>query len=95
MTYAVQLATEEQNLIAQLLRKRIQELRNQLRENESLSQPCPPGKWRWADVTLDGYHRKSEEQLAADRARAKGRADMCRLELGRAQSALRRMEGKS
>jgi type III secretory pathway lipoprotein EscJ len=27
--------------------------------------PCEPGKWRWADVTTDGYHRKSEAELQA------------------------------
>lgn len=40
-----------------------------IREADNLSEPCPPGRWRWADVNISGYGRKTEEELAADRKR--------------------------
>jgi hypothetical protein len=60
--------------VIEAVRGELQDLRRQLREAEELSKPCPPGHWRWADVTTDGYHRKSEDQLAADRNRNQLRA---------------------
>lgn len=55
--------------VEETLRNRCWQLRNQVREAEILSRPVAPGHWRWADVKSDGYGRKSEEELAADRER--------------------------
>lgn len=77
----------ERALVARLLDERIYQLRNLIREQESLSVPCPPGRWRWADKTPDGYRTKPEDELAADRARAIQRAADYRDELAVALSA--------
>ena len=68
-------------LIAELVRKRIWQLKNLLRAQDELSEPVPPGHWRWADVNNSGYGRKTEEELAADRARATAKAAELRAEL--------------
>jgi hypothetical protein len=56
-------------------------LRNRIRAADDLSQPCPPGRWRWGDVRTDGYGRKTEEELAADRDRNRALAAALRQEL--------------
>lgn len=78
---------EERALVIELLTDRIRWLRAQIRAQEALSEPCPPGTWRWADTTLDGYRRKSEEELADDRAQARIRAARFRVELDTAAAA--------
>lgn len=56
-------------------------LRNKIRAADDLSEPCPPGSWRWADVKPGGYGRKTEEELAADRDRNRALALSLRQEL--------------
>lgn len=67
--------------IRKLLDSRIGWLRRQIRAQESLSEPCPPGRWRWADVKPGGYGRKSEQELARDRAAAAKSVTVHRAEL--------------
>src|SRR6185437_16024443 len=71
----------ESGVILGLLTRERDRLARRLREQETLASPCPEGYWRWADLTLSGYARKSEEDLAADRARASERAGEAREEL--------------
>lgn len=56
-------------------------LRNRIRAADDLSVPCPPGRWRWADVKLSGYGRKTEGEMAADQARNRALALELRQEL--------------
>lgn len=78
---------QEAALVLRLLAERIYWLRNQIREQDSLSEPCPAGRGRWADVNTSGYGRKSETELAKDRQRAAERAAQYRAELATALSA--------
>jgi hypothetical protein len=78
---------KQTQLVIRLLTERIWQLRNTIREQESLSVPCPPDRWRWADVKTGGYGRKPADELAADRARAVQRAADARDELAVALSA--------
>jgi len=50
-------------LLRELLTREARELEDTIRTAEALSVPTEPGKWRWADVRMDGYHRKSESEL--------------------------------
>lgn len=63
------------------LQERCRQLRSQIRAADELSVPCPPGRWRWADVKGSGYVRKTEEELAADRERNLVRAADLRIRL--------------
>lgn len=68
------MSDEEYNLVRDLLDGRIRQLRGQCRQLEELSRPVPEGTWRWAD--FKGHYsqvRKSEAELAADRASARVR----------------------
>jgi hypothetical protein len=80
---------KQAQLVIRLLTEHIWWLRNAIREQESLSVPCPPGRWRWGDVKTGGYGRKPDDELAADRARAVQRAADYRDELDVAESAWR------
>ena len=55
--------------VMQAVRDRRRQLRGQLTTAESLSEPCTPGRTRWADLDTSGYRRKPEDVLAADRER--------------------------
>lgn len=79
--------TSEQALIVKLLDQRIYWLHNQIRAQNLLSQPVGEGHWRWADLDSSGYHRKSDERLAADRERATERVVQYRAEMQVALSA--------
>lgn len=68
-------------LIRALIVRRVRELRNQIRAAEELSHPVAEGHWRWADMELDGYKRKSPERLAEDRERNRIKAAELREEL--------------
>lgn len=81
---------KEHTLVRKLLAERAYQLRNLIRENESLAVPCPPGSWRWADMS-GAYSRKTEQELAVDRARAVQRAADYRDELALAESAWRKV----
>ena len=83
MSYSHVLDEEDCSYLVRLLSDRVTLLRRLVREQEELSVPCPPGRWRWADVK-GAYGRKSEDELAADRARAVQRAAQYRTELQRA-----------
>lgn len=67
--------------VQKVLRDHCWSLRNRIREADSLSEPCPPGKWRWADIRAGGHGKKPEAQLAADRARNRALAVTLRAEL--------------
>lgn len=67
--------------VQKVLRDYCWSLRNRIREADNLSEPVPAGHWRWADVKTDGYGRKSEEELAADRDRNRALAVTLREEL--------------
>lgn len=69
------------DVIRQLVRNRIWQLGNLIREADDLSKPCPEGRWRWGDIDTNGYTRKSPERLAADRETYKRRAAQLREEL--------------
>lgn len=80
--------------VRKVLRDYCWSLRNRIREAEELSFPCPPGHWRWADLDISGYRRKTEEELAADRDRNAIRAARLRGELVIIEAYLRK-EGAS
>jgi hypothetical protein len=84
---------KERELVVRLLVDQIRLLRRFIREQESLSVPCPPGRWRWADAK-GAYGRKSEEELAADRVRAVQRAADFRDELAVAESVYRELSAE-
>lgn len=61
---------EARILITRLLEEHIRKLDNLIREQTLLSEPCPAGHWRWADIGLDGYTHLTEEELATKQRRA-------------------------
>jgi hypothetical protein len=83
-----QLTQEHKLVILPLLRNQLRWLQSEIRENEALSKPCPPGRWRWADVNSSGYGHKSEDELAADRERADGLLVVLRVEVESVRSAI-------
>jgi hypothetical protein len=79
----------QEELLTKLLINHIFLLDQRIREADNLSKPCPEGRWRWADMHLDGYRKKNEHELAADRRRNEALADELRLERTIARAALR------
>jgi hypothetical protein len=73
--------------VLETLRNRCWQLRNQIRQADNLSVPVPPGRWRWADVK-NGYGRKSEQELAADRERNRQLAITLRQKLTQVEAYL-------
>lgn len=45
------------------LRRERWSLAQQLETAQELSKPCPPGHWRWADISTSGYEHKSDDEL--------------------------------
>jgi hypothetical protein len=84
----VYLTTPQVELTATLLRDHIRQLKRLVEEYETLSVPCPPGRWRWADANSSGYGHKTEPELAEDRRKALVNAARCRVELGEAEATL-------
>lgn len=68
-------------ILSDLLAQEERRVRESIRSNDVLSEPVPEGHWRWADLDNSGYRRKSEEELAADRERARNRAQASRATL--------------
>lgn len=83
-----QLTEGQRALVEGLLRNRVWQLKLLVEESKNLSQPVTPGRWRWADVKAGGHGHKSEEELAADRARAAERLVRFTEELDDARVAL-------
>ena len=63
-------------------------LERQYQTAVALSEPCPPGRWRWADVDTSGYHKKTAEQLQAMYEMNQQRVPVLQAELAAVQGAL-------
>lgn len=75
--------------VERTLRERCRQLRGQIQAADQLSEPCPPGRWRWADVKLGGYGRKPKDELEADQLRNQQLAVTLRRALNEVEAYLR------
>lgn len=83
---------DERDLTARLLRAHHMHVTRLIMEVEQLSRAVPEGHWRWHDLHPDGYTRKTEDELAADRERHARRLAELRTERAVTESALAAVE---
>jgi hypothetical protein len=69
---------EARAMLLELLTAEARHQRDTIREADLLSRPVEAGHWRWADISTDGYHRKTPIELADMYVRNQKRAAAAR-----------------
>jgi hypothetical protein len=73
---AMAISREQQTILTELLTSESHHLQHVIRESNALSEPCPPGSWRWGKDPTPGEAAEYRARSARCQARLADVRDM-------------------